>query len=87
MIERSTQLEYVPYDPPKDLGYERWGMHGEGRRLLCGYYRVTYGDGFNVVMPHSAHKGTIGRTPLDVEDPQIYEMLIDSADRTRMATA
>ena len=69
-----VDITYLTYD----------GAPSEGYGLLGGY-RVRYDDGFNVLLPHDGYVGTVGAEPLDPDDDDHRAVIVESAERIRMA--
>ena len=50
---------------------------------MLGAYKIVYGDGVNVLLPHIGYAGTISAEPLDPTDPEHRRVLLRKAEPAR----
>lgn len=71
-------VEYVPNPDPAG-----W----DGQPQTFGAYKTVFPDGYVVMLPHVAVRGTVGAIPLDVDDPEVRAHLLErSSELHRLAT-
>lgn len=56
----------------------------DGRDILnLGAYRVEWPDGFCVLISHNGTPGTVGASPLDLDDASERQIVLDRAEEIR----
>lgn len=71
-----VEITYVP----RETAIESWS-----EQIVLGCYRVRYDDEFQVLMPHVGWSGTLSAEPLDPSDDEHWNLLVQAAERIRMA--
>ena len=70
----TATIKYEPFDEPLGI---------PGSRVVFGGYHVTYADGIRIWIPHTGYIGTISAEPLNPENPEERQLLLNGAQDVR----